>query len=102
MSLVDHWTPARLGAAMLLLSSCASGSIGSPNQMRGNSGSVEWEVVDMGEVLSRDRSRIRWSYTIVIRETSGSTIEFETVDKNAYGDSLGGINVPAFSSEFQR
>jgi hypothetical protein len=51
---------------------------------RGTSGPVAWEVADIGQVVSPDKQRMRWSYTVVLRETVGSPIQFEHIERSSY------------------
>jgi hypothetical protein len=59
-----------------------------PRQIRGTSGPVTWEVVNLRQQVSADGQETRWSYTLVLRETAGRAIQFERVQGGAYG---GGI-----------
>ena len=53
-------------------------------QFRGTSGAIVWEVVDIGQVVSPDNRRMRWSYTVVLRETAGSPVQFENMERSSY------------------
>lgn len=78
----------------LLASTCATTAVGGPDAFRGTSGSVAWEVVDIGRIASADNQRFRWSYTIVLRNTGDTTIEITRVERSlsasARGDIIGG------------
>src|SRR5262245_28601479 len=58
---------------------CASGGTSNPERFEGSAGQVTWEVVDIVQSVSADSRSIRWDYTIVLRETSGTSIEFEKI-----------------------
>jgi hypothetical protein len=67
----------------LLVAGCAS-----PGRHGGVVGPVEWEVVDVGRVDSIDGNRSRWSYTIVLKETAGRSVQFEGVERGARAQTL--------------
>lgn len=91
-----------LPAVLFLLAGCASVSPGGPGrEFQGASGPVAWEVVDIGQVVSTDGQRMRWTYRIVLRETAGSTVQFERLERGSRGgpEAFGGALRP---QPFQR
>src|SRR5437867_12264151 len=56
--------------AALVPAGCAT-----PAPLRGASGPVAWEIVDIRERVALDWTR--WDYTLVLRETEGRTVRFE-------------------------
>ena len=67
-----------------LLVGCATTSATPGPALTGGSGPVRWEVVNVGRVDSSSGSRSRWSYTIVLRETSGTAVQFERVVRSSH------------------
>lgn len=80
---------------------CAS-EIGEASRLRGTAGPVTWEVIDVGQLRSIDQRRIRWSYTIVMREQSGSTIQFERVERGTSAPGVTIHNAAVGTTPFQR
>jgi hypothetical protein len=57
-----------LSVALLLVTiGCASVEPGGPGPLRGASGSITWEVSNIGRVVSSDNQRVRWSYLINLK-----------------------------------
>jgi len=72
--------PAKVICAALLLTPLLTGACAVAPELRGVSGPVTWEVADVRQTLAPDRSTIRWSYVIVLKETAGVGIRFETLE----------------------
>ena len=60
------------------LPACAVG--GSTRALRGQSGPVAWEIVDIQQELEEHGSRMRWTFSIVLKNTGDSGIAFEQVE----------------------
>ena len=60
------------GIALILLGALAAACVG-PDVRQGQSGPVAWEVLD------RTKTQFGWTFTILLRETSGVGIQFQTV-----------------------
>ena len=69
-------------AALALVTGCGSTGGPAPATLQGASSGVAWEIVDIGQLASADNQRMRWSYVIVLRETSGSAVLFERVERS--------------------
>jgi hypothetical protein len=84
--------PSLLGLG-LLVAGCAT-----TEKAGGAAGPVEWKVVDVGRVHSTDGTRTRWSYVMVLKNTSGGPIQFERIDRGTRGQALvvGGIDAIDF------
>src|SRR5262245_57565972 len=77
------WAGLLVGLAALA-GGCATGGPTSQPTLRGETGPVAWEIVDIGRVESRDGRRSRWSYVIVLKETAGGSIRFEKVERSSH------------------
>lgn len=77
-------------AGLLTASGCATSAIDGPSQVRGTAGPVAWEVTDMGQLVSLDGDRMLWSYVVVLRETAGTSIQFERMERDYYMPGLPG------------
>jgi hypothetical protein len=77
----------RLAAIALLVLGVVTACATTPDggRLAGSSGPVSWEVVDLRQRLSPDGRKIRWYFTVVLRETEGKTIQFERWQANVYG-----------------
>ncbi|HSE95605.1 MAG TPA: DUF4189 domain-containing protein [Methylomirabilota bacterium] len=75
----------RAGLFMLatLVSGCAS-----TGRLGGVAGPVQWEIIDVGRVESADGRRLRWSYTVVLKETAGTPIQFERIERGTHGSNV--------------
>lgn len=72
----------RLAIMLMALagSACASVERSAPDRFRGTSGPVAWEAVNVRQrVTPGPPHEIRWDYTLVLKETSGTGIQFEKV-----------------------
>ena len=69
----------------MLLAACATleGPVAGPP--RGTSGPVAWEVVDIRQTRAPDGREIKWDYTVVLRETTGTGIQLEKVEVTGQG-----------------
>jgi hypothetical protein len=65
-------------AAATHLPACAAG--GSGRELRGQSGAVAWEIVDIRQELEPGGSRMRWDFSLVFWNTGAAGIAFERVD----------------------
>lgn len=45
------------------VSACASLDSRAPDQIRGTSGPIAWEVVDVRQTVAHDQREIRWDYS---------------------------------------
>jgi hypothetical protein len=89
-----------ISSVSLFLAACATSPDGTAPRLTGKSGSVAWEVVDMGRITRSDGMRLRWSYTIVLRETAGSAVQFESLE---YGNLTHSVATGGFRrSDFYR
>jgi hypothetical protein len=64
----------------LFLTACTTSPDGAAPRLTGQAGAIEWEVVDMGRMTRSDGMRLRWSYTVVLREKAGRAVQFEAVE----------------------
>jgi hypothetical protein len=84
-------------ALCLLVSACATGGVGGGGEVRGTTGDVAWEVLDIGQIASVDGQRIRWSYAIVLRNTGDTKIEIERLERGVISrgttETIGGTPV---------
>jgi hypothetical protein len=76
---------ARLGRTLILveltmLAACATGAP-APVSLTGASGSISWEITDVGQLQSRDGRRIRWSYVILLKAQPGEGLQLEHVER---------------------
>jgi hypothetical protein len=77
-----------LGGA--LLGACATSGT-APRTFGGDAGPIRWEVVDIGQVVATDGSGFRWSYTLLLKNTGTSSIQFEQVERGSRArDVVGG------------
>lgn len=87
-------TGGRLGAAVWTLAVLLSAWGCAMVELRGTSGPVSWEVTDIGQVTSLDGMRMRWSYVVVLKETTGITIQFDRIERDVSGG--GGLTSAPF------
>jgi hypothetical protein len=73
---------ASLGLVLAALTACATMPDGS--QLRGTSGPVAWEVVDMVKTRPSPET-IRWDYVLILKERAGTGIQFDTGDAGLSG-----------------
>jgi hypothetical protein len=74
------------GVAVVLMAGCASVATDGPAKSQVSSGVVTWEVSDLGQIVSADGQRIRWSYVITIRNTGDRAIQLESVERAIFSD----------------
>ncbi len=88
---------------LLLMSACATSPDGTGRSLTGTSGPVEWEITDVGRIERSDGMRLRWSFTIVLREKAGTAIQFERIERGALGPYIetGGISRVAFNRRLE-
>jgi hypothetical protein len=67
---------------------CAGSPDSAAPRLAGESGPVAWEVTNVGRVERADGMRMRWSFTIVLREQAGSAIQFERIEASAHGPNI--------------
>jgi hypothetical protein len=65
-------------AAATHLQACAVG--GSTREPRGQAGPVSWEIVDIRQELEENGFQMRWTFSIVLKNTSDTGIGFEQVE----------------------
>ena len=65
-------------AAGMHLPACAVG--GSTRELRGQSGSVSWEIVDIRQGLEDNGRRMSWTFSLVLRNTGNIPIAFEHME----------------------
>src|SRR5262245_46273217 len=90
--------------SLLLLTACATSLGGTRNQITGAAGPVEWEVTDVGRIDRADGMRTRWSFTIVLREKAGTSIQFERVESGSRAanmDVIGGMSQNTFNRRLE-
>jgi hypothetical protein len=87
----------------LFLAACATSPDGAAPRFAGKAGSVEWEVVDIGRITRPDGMRLRWSYTIVLREKAGSAVQFEALEFGIHTHTVatGGFRRSEFSRRLE-
>ena len=93
---------ALVGIALLATGCATEGTSSAPRALRGVSGPVEWEIRDIGRLVSLDGQRMRWSFAILLREATGSTIQFERVERGSYAPGMEIIGGTAESRPFVR
>jgi hypothetical protein len=81
-----------------LLAGCAAVTAG--REPRGESGSIAWEIVDVRQSLEENGARMRWDYTVVLRNRGSTFVAFEwmALASRARGnaDTWGGMGGQAF------
>ncbi len=68
----------RLAIALLGGGLLAAGAVATPVRAQTGSGPVSWEVVDITQTVRSDGRGIRWDFLLVLRETKGRAIQFES------------------------
>ena len=90
-------------AVSTLLAGCAATTSG--REPRGESGPVVWEVADMRQRLVDNGVRMRWEYTIVLRNRGVTVVAFERMALGSRargtGDVRGGISDEAFDRRLE-
>ena len=74
-------------AVSTLLAGCAATTSG--REPRGESGPVVWEVADMRQRLVDNGVRMRWEYTIVLRNRGVTVVAFERIARPGHRRRLG-------------
>jgi predicted small secreted protein len=76
---------------------------GSPGDMKGQSGPVTWEIVDIRQSLEDNGSKMRWDYNLVFKNVSDMAVEFERMETNSRAggsvDMFGGIDTTPFARQ---
>jgi hypothetical protein len=72
--------------SVTVLPACASMS--GTGQLRGTSGPVAWEIVNLRQRVSLDGQETRWYYTLVLKETAGHGIQFERAQTGVSGPNI--------------
>lgn len=90
---------AHLLSLLIFVSACAASPDGTGRPLTGTAGPVEWEITDVGRIARPDGMRLRWSYTIVLREKAGTAVQFERIDRgiHAHNVATGGFSHIAFN-----
>jgi hypothetical protein len=69
--------------------------------MKGQSGPVAWEIVDIRQRLEDNGFQMRWDYNLVLKNVSDLAVEFERTEtssrKGGSGDMTGGIDTTPFT-----
>jgi hypothetical protein len=60
----------------LLLTGCASERV---LTQKGESGPIAWEATDIRQSLEEQGNRMKWSYTLVLRNTGQATVSFDQI-----------------------
>jgi hypothetical protein len=76
---------ARLAMGLLAGGLLVAWAIATPGLAQTDAGPVTWEVVDVTQAVRSDGHGIRWQYLLVLRETKGRTIQFETREYEVLG-----------------
>src|SRR5262245_23787112 len=71
-----------LGVAVVA-AGCAAAGLDESSGYRGDAGPVNWEIVGIRTNITPDDRTIRWSYTVILRETAGRGIQFETIETSS-------------------
>ena len=87
-------------AVAALLAGCAA--VTSERELRGGSGQVAWEVIDVRQRMEESGTRMRWEYTILLRNHGKSAVIFERMDlalqsAEAASNVWGGIDSRSFT-----
>jgi hypothetical protein len=64
----------------MVAAGCAASNLDQASPYRGDSGPVNWEIVGIRTTVSDDDQQIRWNFTIILRETGGRGIQFESIE----------------------
>src|SRR5262249_37187148 len=64
---------AALGGGLL-----AAWAVAAPGPTRADADPVAWQIVDVTQTARADRQSIRWDYLVVLRETRGRAVQFES------------------------
>ena len=64
-------------AVSTVLAGCAATTVG--RELRGESGPIVWEVVDVRQRLVDNGARTRWEYTVVLRNRGLTVVTFDRV-----------------------
>jgi aspartyl protease len=62
---------------------CAAAGLDESSAYRGDAGPVNWEIVGIRTNITPDERQIQWSYTVILRETAGRGVQFETIETSA-------------------
>jgi hypothetical protein len=75
---------------LAMLADCATGPP-IPVSLTGTSGSISWEITDVGQLQSRDGRRTRWSYVILLKAPAGEGLRLEHVQRgiSSLGEMIG-------------
>jgi hypothetical protein len=74
-----RWLAAASLVSVALSGGCAT-SRTAPERFTGTAGPISWQVVDIGQVVASENRGLRWSYTVSLTNTGGSSIRFEHVE----------------------
>ena len=89
-------------AILLIGGGCATPGVDHPSAFRGSDGPVAWQVIDVGQVVSLDGSRTLWSYVVVLRNTTGASVQFERRECGSYTPGRDIIGGTPTSTPFRR
>jgi hypothetical protein len=62
---------------------CAATGLDESSSYRGDSGPVNWEIVGIRTNITDGERQIRWNFTVILRETGGRSIQFESIETSA-------------------
>jgi hypothetical protein len=88
-----------LAVAWTLTWGCATTA---STRFEGISGGVAWEVVDIVQSVASDYRAIRWDYTVVLRETSGTPVNFSRLETQTQADARSRLMAGTEGSDFRR
>ena len=69
------WSPFVVAVAMVL-PGCAAGQA---DRMKGESGPIAWEATDIRQTVEDQGNRMRWNYTLVLRNLGPTAVTFDQV-----------------------
>jgi predicted aspartyl protease len=72
-----------LVAIAAVAAGCAATNPDQASPHRGDSGPVSWEIVGIRTTVSDDDQQIQWNFTIILRETAGRGIQFESIETSS-------------------
>ena len=77
------WVVTGLLGVAATATGCATGGFDDGHPYRGDAGPVNWEIVGIRSNITPDERQIQWNYTLILRETGGRAIQFETLETSA-------------------
>jgi hypothetical protein len=92
----------RTGIVLLLLALAAplAGCATTERGLQGEAGPVAWEVVEARQSEEANGARMRWQYTVLLRNRGVTVVNFETLEVGSQavqpGDMWGGLSSQPF------